>query len=134
MRRAGTNVVILISIASWFQPERHLGTFIRGAIETEPDCAFWGDHCTGGTGAPANKYRTAIALPALASAAVDISWTLNRVMSAEDAVRTLSLLYKKTMYPRDEAAKEKAEKILQTKVWDELYLSACSLLTGCEMT
>ena len=61
-----------------------------------------------------------VALPALASAAVDISWTLHRVMSATNAAKTLGMLYKKTMYPPDEDAKMKAEKILQTKVWDDL--------------
>ena len=83
------------------------------------DFAFWGDYCVGSSGAPANKYRTVVALPALASAAVDISWTLHRVMSATNAAKTLGMLYKKTMYPPDEDAKVKAEKILQTKVWDD---------------
>ena len=127
VRRAGSNVVILISVASWFQPTRNtnmlgvITTFIRAAMKRNlivvpADFAFWGDHCVG---APANKYRTAAALPALASAAVDISWTLHRVMSATNAAKTLGMLYKKTMYPPDEDAKVKAEKILQTKVWDD---------------
>ena len=130
VRRAGSNVVILISVASWFQPTRNtnmlgvITTFIRAAMKRNlivvpADFAFWGDHCVGSSGAPANKYRTAVALPALASAAVDISWTLHRVMSATNAAKTLGMLYKKTMYPPDEDAKVKAEKILQTKVWDD---------------
>ena len=123
-------MVILISVASWFQPTRNtnmlgvITTFIRAAMKRNlivvpADFAFWGDHCVGSSGAPANKYRTAVALPALASAAVDISWTLHRVMSATNAAKTLGMLYKKTMYPPDEDAKVKAEKILQTKVWDD---------------
>ena len=127
VRKAGSNVVILISVASWLQPERNtnvITTFIRAAMKRNlivvpADFAFWGDHCTGNTGAPANKYRAAAALPALVSAAVDISWTLHRVMSTANAAKTLGLLYKKTMYPPDEDAKAKAEKILQTKVWDD---------------
>ena len=130
VRRAGSNVVILISVASWFQPTRNnnmlgvITTFIRAAMKRNlivvpADFAFWGDHCVGSSGAPANKYRTVVALPALASAAVDISWTLHRVMSATNAAKTLGMLYKKTMYPPDEDAKVKAEKILQTKVWDD---------------
>ena len=130
VRRAGSNVVILISVASWLQPARNtnmlgvITTFIRAAMKRNmivvpADFAFWGDYCVGSSGAPANKYRAAAALPALASAAVDISWTLHRVMSTTNAARTLGLLYKKTMYPPDEDAKVKAEKILQTKVWDD---------------
>ena len=130
VRRAGSSVVILISVASWFQPTRNtnmlgvITTFIRAAMKRNlivvpADFAFWGDHCVGSSGAPANKYRTVVALPALASAAVDISWTLHRVMSATNAAKTLGMLYKKTMYPPDEDAKVKAEKILQTKVWDD---------------
>ena len=128
VRKSGSNVVILISVASWLQPERYtnmlgvITTFIKAAMKRSlivvpADFAFWGDH--GNTGAPANKYRAAVALPALVSAAVDISWTLHRVMSTASAAKTLGLLYKKTMYPPDEDAKAKAEKILQTKVWDD---------------
>ena len=99
-------------------------TFIKAAMKRNlivvpADFAFWGDHCVGSSGAPANKYRAAVAFPALASAAVDISWTLHRVMSTTNAAKTLGLLYKKTMYPPDEDAKVKAERILQTKVWDD---------------
>ena len=130
VRRAGSNVVILISVASWLQPARNtnmlgvITTFIRAAMKRNlivvpADFAFWGDHCVGSTGAPANKYRAALALPALVSAAVDISWTLHRVMSTANAAKTSGLLYKKTMYPPDQDAKVKAERILQTKVWDD---------------
>ena len=130
VRRAGSNVVILISVASWLQPARNtnmlgvITTFIRAAMKRNlivvpADFAFWGDHCVGSTGAPANKYRAALALPALVSAAVDISWTLHRVTSTANAAKTLGLLYKKTMYSPDEDAKVKAERILQTKVWDD---------------
>ena len=123
-------MVILISVASWLQPTRNtnmlgvITTFIRAAMKRNlivvpADFAFWGDYCVGNSGAPANKYRAVVALPALASAAVDISWTLHRVMSATNAAKTLGMLYKKTMYPPDEDAKAKAEKILQTKVWDD---------------
>ena len=90
-------------------------TFIRAAMKRNlivvpADFAFWGEYCAGNNGAPANKYRATVALPALASAAVDISWTLHRVMNTTNAAKTLSLLYKKTMCPPDEDAQAKAEK------------------------
>ena len=131
VRRAGSNVVILISVASWLQPARNtnmlgvITTFIRAAMKRNlivvpADFAFWGDHCVGSSGAPREQVQSCvIALPALVSAAVDISWTLHRVMSTANAAKTLGLLYKKTMYPPDEDAKVKAERILQTKVWDD---------------
>ena len=130
MRKAGSNVVTLISFASWLQPERNpnmlgvITAFIRAAMKRNllvvpVDFAFWGDYCTGNTGAPANKYRATVALTALASAAVDISGTLHRVMSMTNAAKTLGLLYKKTMCPPDDEAKAKAEKILQARVWDD---------------
>ena len=136
-------MVILISVASWLQPARNtnmlgvITTFIRAAMKRNlivvpADFAFWGDHCVGNSGAPANKCRAAIALPALVSAAVDISWTLHRVMSTANAAKTLGLLYKKTMCPPDEDAKVKAERILQTKVWDDslTYSAAPSAKIG----
>ena len=36
-----------------------------------------------------------------------------------NAAKTLGLLYRKTMYPPDDEAKAKAEKILQARVWDD---------------
>ena len=144
MRRAGSNVVTLISVASWLQPVRNtnmlgvITTFIRAAMKRNlivvpADFAFWGDHCTGRTGAPANKYRATVALPALASAAVDISRTLHRVMSTAEAAKTLGLLYKKTMYPPDDDGKAKAERILQTKIWDDsLTYAAAPKVVGAE--
>ena len=112
--RAGARVVIVVSVASWTQPKRQedmlrtLKTFI-GAVVVPGDFAFWGDTCAGNTGAPANKYRAMVALPAIASAAIDIARTPHRVAHPKDAARTLDLLHKKTMHPPAADEKEAAE-------------------------